>query len=195
MRQILLSRKIIWVAFVVSLITLVVILILEPDSLAEIILSLLTNVVASFFLYFLVVVLPELRTRQRIKANCFKSYRYRKRVLLHALVSASIKGGRDDLELSGESIDRLMSPEGFRKSFEHGHEADEGIYAFSNYIQNNENEFREIIFELRLIARQLEYVLNNCDISDDKLFDTVSALKKRFMRWTHCMRLTTTRSV
>jgi hypothetical protein len=135
-------------------------------------------VVASFILYYHVVVLPEARKRNRIKQNCLKSYRYRKRLILHAVVSASIGGGRTDLSSSSGDIDRLMSIGEFRNAFEGGREADEGIYAFSNYIQNNESEFRAIVFELNLIARELNFVLNNYDIDDQELFETVKRIEE-----------------
>jgi hypothetical protein len=71
-----------------------------------------------------------------------------------------------------------MSIGEFRNAFEGGREADEGIYAFSNYIQNNESEFRAIVFELNLIARELNFVLNNYDIDDQELFETVKRIEE-----------------
>lgn len=72
-----------------------------------------------------------------------------------------------------------MNPTEFVRFFEEGMEADEGFYAFRNHIQANEKDFRAIIFKLGLIARQLEFLLNNLEIPDDAQFQAL----KRIEEW------------
>src|SRR5436853_603224 len=59
--------------------------------------NLLAGGLVSFLFYFLVVYLPEARKKSIIKANLQKMYRRIKIDMLWALVQASIKGGRRDL--------------------------------------------------------------------------------------------------
>ncbi len=135
------------------------------------------SVVASFILYYLAVALPEAAKRQRIKKSCLRNYLYRKRLLVRSIVSGSVCGGRIDLTVSPAEIDRLMSVAEFRKTFGKGREADEGFCAYSNYIHKNESEFRAATFQLSLIARQLDHVLNNYDIENGELFEVVKNME------------------
>ncbi len=139
--------------------------------------SLIGSVIAAFILYYLAIALPEIRKRQRIKKSCLANYIYRKRLLLHAVVSGSICGGRLDLTLSPAEIDRLMSVVEFRKTFGQGKEADEGFCAYSNYIHKDEAEFRAATFQLSLIVRQMDYILNNYDIENAELFEVVKNME------------------
>lgn len=133
-----------------------------------------TNILAgglvSFFFYLLVVHLPEQRKRRILKANLAQMYRNLKSDILYQVVFASMKGGRHDLQTDTESMERLMSVEGFRDAFKDGREADEGFYAFENQMSDDTPEFRQIVLLLELLARQIGFVLHNYTIDDDKLF-------------------------
>ena len=151
-----------------------------PDDHAALaaVLGISSNIVAAFLIYCLVVALPETQKRWRIKKSCLRNYLHRKRLLLHCIVSGSVCGGRIDLTVSPAEIERLMNVAEFRKTFGKGKEADEGFCAFSNYIQKNESEFRAATFQLSLIARQLEYVVNNYDIENAELFEVVKNMEE-----------------
>jgi hypothetical protein len=136
------------------------------------------STVACFILYYLAIVLPEAQKRRRIKKSCLRNYLHRKRLLLHSIVSGSICGGRIDLTLSPAEIDRLMSVAEFRTTFGKGREADEGFCAYSNYIHKNESEFRAATFQLSLIVRQLDYVLNNYDIENAEFFEVIKNMEE-----------------
>lgn len=139
------------------------------------------NIVAgglvSFFFYWLVVYVPEERKRRIIRNNLRQMYQNIKRDILYQVVSASMKGGRRDLHADTETIDRLMTVEGFKAMFEGGREADEGFYAFENQMSDDTPEFRQILLNLGLLAKQVEFVLHNYTMDDDRLFDFFKRLE------------------
>lgn len=132
------------------------------------------NIVAgglvSFFFYWLVVYLPERRKRRVIKKALARMYRDIKQDLLYQVVFASQKGGRHDLQADQSTIDRLMTPAGFIAAFEGGRESDEGYYAFQNQMSDDTPEYRQIILNLEMLAKQIEFVLHNYTIDDETLF-------------------------
>ena len=71
----------------------------------------------SFLFYYLVVHRPPDRKKSIIKANLLKMYRSIKEGILLEVVLASIKGGRCDLTTNSETIEKLMSPGGFKDAF------------------------------------------------------------------------------
>src|SRR5690606_5868389 len=81
------------------------------------------------------------------------------------------KGGRSDLQTDQDTITTLMTTNGFREAFEGGREADEGFYAFENQMSHDTPEFRQIILNLEMLAKQIEFVLHNYTMDDHKLFD------------------------
>lgn len=133
--------------------------------------SVLTGGLVSFFFYWLVVYLPEHRKRRVIKNNLSKMYYRIKKNILYEVVLASVKGGRGDLQTDSDTIENLMTPEAFKEAFSGGREADEGFYAFENQMSGDTPEFREIILNLEMLAKQIEFVLHNYSIDDEKLFD------------------------
>ncbi|MBF0269953.1 MAG: hypothetical protein HQL44_15315 [Alphaproteobacteria bacterium] len=145
-------------------------------------LSLLSGGVISFLFYFLVVFLPEKRKKTFIKQNLRKVYAEIKEAILYMVVFASQKGGRSDLSTDVDFIKGLMSPEGFRAVFEGGRESTEGFYAFRNYMSGDVFEYREIILNLHLLAKQIDFVLHNYPIADQKLFDFFKRLEMYLIR-------------
>lgn len=140
--------------------------------------TLLLAFISSFAFYFLIVYLPNSRKQRVLRENCLKMYRDTKKQILFDILSASQQGGRTDIESSLDVVERLMVPTEFRKVFQHGSEANEGFYAFSNHIQRSEKDFRSIIFKFKLIARQLEYVLNNYEIKDQETFESIKRIEE-----------------
>lgn len=144
--------------------------------------SLLTGGLISFLFYFLVVFIPERRKKSIIKGNLQKFYRNIKRDILWQVVFASIKGGRTDLTTSMQDVDALMDIEHFQAAFEHGREANEGFYAFENQMSEDTHEFRAIILSLRVLSKQIEFVLHNYAINDQEAFDFFKRLEAFLMR-------------
>jgi hypothetical protein len=120
--------------------------------------NLLAGGLVSFLFYFLVVHLPEKRKKAVIKTNLLRMYRNIKEDILWAVVHASIKGGRGDLEPDYKTIEKLMSPEGFKDTFKDGREADEGFYAFENQMSDDTPEFRQIVMNLQTLLNRPGFV-------------------------------------
>lgn len=139
--------------------------------------NVLTGGLVSFFFYWLVVYLPEHRKRRIFKNNLSKMYNRIKRNILYQVIVASIKGGRRDLQADLDTIENLMTPKAFKEAFTGGREADEGFYAFENQMSGDTPEFREIILNLEMLAKQIEFVLHNYSIDDENLFDFFKRLE------------------
>jgi hypothetical protein len=99
--------------------------------------NLLAGGLVSFLFYYLVVHLPEARKKSFIKTNLQYLYLRIKKDILQAVVHASMKGGRADLSSDYETIEKLMTPAGFKAAFEDGREANEGFYAFENQMDDD----------------------------------------------------------
>lgn len=132
--------------------------------------NLVAGGILSFFFYWLVVYLPESRKRRVIKNSLSRMYRNIKEDILYQVVFASQKGGRHDLQADMDTIETLMTPAGFRQAFDGGREADEGYYAFANEMSDGTEEYRQIILNLEMLAKQVEYVLHNYTMEDEGLF-------------------------
>jgi hypothetical protein len=144
--------------------------------------NLLTGGVISFLFYFLVVVIPERRKKSIIKSNLRSLYRDLKEDILLQVVFASIRGGRTDLTTNMDDLDNLMDIENFKAAFAHGRESDEGFYAFENQMNNETSEFRAIVLNLKMLSKQIEFVLHNYAIDDQKAFDFFKRLELLLMR-------------
>lgn len=144
--------------------------------------NLLAGGLVSFLFYFLVVYLPAKRRKKIIKTNLLRVYNNIKEDILLAVVVASKKGGRHDLSTDHDSLQKLMLPEGFKTAFEDGREADEGFYAFENQMSDDTWEFRQIILNLRMLAKQIEYLLHNFEMEDQTHFDFFKRLELLLMR-------------
>jgi hypothetical protein len=144
--------------------------------------NLLAGGLVSFLFYFLVVQLPQQRKKVVIKTNLQKLYRGIKGDILVAVVLASIQGGRNDLSADTETLDKLMTPEGFKEAFSNGREADEGFYAFENQMSDETWEFRQIVLNLQMLSKQIDYLLHNYVIEDQGAFDFFKRLELLLMR-------------
>lgn len=147
-----------------------------PDTFA-IATNLLAGGLVSFLFYFLVVHIPEQRKKSLIKANLLKTYLGIKKDILWSVVHASRKGGRKDLTPSFDAIDRLMTPQEFKRTFENGTQGDEGFYAFENQMTDDTHEFRQIVLSLTMLSTQVEFVLNNYSLEDQESFDLFKRLE------------------
>lgn len=143
--------------------------------------NLLTGGLVSFLFYFLVVHLPAVRRKSIIKRNLLRMYRNIKEDILWSVVHASIKGGRHDLSPDSDTIDELMSPEGFKNAFKEGREADEGFYAFENQMSDDTPEFRNIVSNLQMLSKQIEFLLHNYSIESQDAFDFFKRLELLLM--------------
>lgn len=144
--------------------------------------SLLAGGAVSFLFYFLVVYLPERRKRNIIKSNLKAVYRRIKKDIAYQIISASQKGGRTDLEADTETVERLLTVAGFKAAFEGGSQRDEGFYAFRNYIGEDVPEYRSIILSLKMLAKQIEFILHNYPITEEEHFAFFKRLELFLLR-------------
>jgi hypothetical protein len=147
-----------------------------PDVFA-VVTNLLAGGIVSFLFYYLVVYYPERRKKNVIKNNLGRMYRSIKRDILWQVVFASVKGGRHDLSTDLDTVERLMTPTGFKAAFDGGRQADEGFYAFQNQMSEETPEFREIVLSLQMLSKQIEFALHNYSVDDQKLFDFFKRLE------------------
>jgi len=134
------------------------------------------NALVSFLIYYLVVALPDRRKKRIIKGNLQRSYASIKEDILWQIVFASIKGGRNDLTTSYDAVLNLLQVDAFKVVFENGTLGNEGFYAFENQMSSDSNEFKEIIICFQLLQKQIEFVLQNYQIYDQRIFDFFTRL-------------------
>ncbi len=144
--------------------------------------SMLEALLVSFFLYFLVVFIPERRKKIIIKKNFSNIYNGIKKDILWQVILASINGGRKDISTDTDTFDKICTINGFREIFLKGSEGDEGFYAFRNYISDDVPEYREIILNLKILAKEIEYVLYNLSFYNSALFAFFKRLEMFLVR-------------
>lgn len=144
--------------------------------------NLLAGGLVSFLFYFLVVHVPERRKKSIIKANLLNTYRNIKEAILRQVIWASVKGGRHDLTADTDTIEMLMSPKGFKDAFQGARESTEGFYAFQNQMDDDTPEFREIVLNLEMLSKQIDFLLHNYSIEDQETFDVFKRLELLLMQ-------------
>ena len=119
-----------------------------------------------------------------IKVNLKQQYADVKKAILHEVISASRKGGRTDLMIvDSYTIERLLTTDGFREAFEGGKEGHGGFYAFRNYMSEGDvPEYQEIIINLQILSKQIDYVLHNYPIKDGNIFGFFKRLEGLLIR-------------
>jgi hypothetical protein len=70
-----------------------------------------------------------------------------------------------------------MNPATFKATFGEGRQANEGFYAFQNQMQEETPEFRSIILSLKMLLRQIEFILHNYNIEDQEQFNLIKRLE------------------
>ena len=76
-------------------------------------------------------------------------------------------------------MEQLSTVDGFRLAFQDGESSTEGFYAFSNYINSEEatHIFECIVLNLRVLSKQIDFVLHNYPITDKYVFDVFKNLE------------------
>lgn len=138
--------------------------------------NLLSGGLISFLFYFLVVFIPERRRARLLKENMLSVYRNIRRDVVISVVIASTKGGRSDLSTAYDEMTKLTDVRHFKEYFSEGREADEGFYAFENQMGDRTYEFDRILQDIKLLASQLSFFLNNYATNKGEEFSVI----KRF---------------
>jgi hypothetical protein len=148
-------------------------------------LSIGTGGLTSLVFYYVMTERVERRRRRLLREGLRSTYSEAKRNIAFAVVFASQKGGRTDLQADSLTINRALTIQGFRAMFEDGSQADEGFYAFQNQMHDRTPEYEEIIFNLKIISRALERIVDSHRIDDVqtyKFFVRTSAFIERIQR-------------
>lgn len=134
-------------------------------------LSIGTSGVVSFIFYYVVNERLERRRGELVRRGALRAYRDAKRNIAIAVLHASEKGGRHDLSADTDTIEAALTPAGFRALIGNGREANEGFYAFQNQMSEETPEFDEIIFNLRLMSRAFDRLIDAGSIGDEATYN------------------------
>lgn len=145
-------------------------------------LSVGTSGLASLLFYYLVSERLERRRRSLLRNSVQASYRVAKRNIALAMIQASRLGGRTDLTGDQATIDRALAPEGFKALFKGGQEAHEGYYAFENQMSEKTWEYDEIVFNLKVLARAVERLIDGGAVGDQASYDFFVRLRTSIAR-------------
>lgn len=133
-------------------------------------LSVGTGGLISFFFYYTVSERLERRRHRVLRSIVHDTYRAAKRNIAVALIHASQKGGRTDLVANSTTIETALTTSGFKSLFQGGREGDEGYYAFENQMDSKTPEYDEIVFNLKVIARATDRLIDNGAVSDEATY-------------------------
>jgi len=134
-------------------------------------LSIGTGGLTSLVFYYVMTERFERRRRRLLREGLRSTYSEAKRNIAFDVVHASQKGGRKDLRADSDTIDCILTVEGFRELFERGGQGDEGFYAFENQMSDPTPEYEEIVFNLKIISRALERVVDGHRVDDAQTYN------------------------
>jgi hypothetical protein len=135
------------------------------------VLSIGTSGVVAFIFYYVVSEGLERRKREFIRQSVLRTYCDAKRNIALAIIHASQKGGRDELSADTETIDRVLTVAGFKDLFKDGRKANEGFYAFQNQMSDDTPEYSEIVFNLKIMGRAFDRLLDTGHVDDARSYD------------------------
>lgn len=148
-------------------------------------LSIGTGGIVSFLFYYLVNERLARRRRNLLRGSVQGTYREAKRNIALAVIHASQKGGRTDLSADFETIEHALTIPGFKSLFKDGRESNEGYYAFQNEMSSRTPEYDEIVFNLKVIARAAERLIDRSAVEDRRTYEffvRLSTLVERIER-------------
>ncbi len=127
--------------------------------------------VVSFTFYYIVNVRTERHRRNLARNNARQVYREAKRNIAYAVIHASQKGGRHDLIADSKTVEAMLSTHSFKEMFQNGRQGDEGFFAFANQMSDPTPEHDEIVFNLKIVSRAAERLIDNNVVDDRRLYD------------------------
>jgi hypothetical protein len=87
---------------------------------------------------------------------------------LYTIISRSREGGRTDLY--PDSIDDLMTIKDFKR-VAYGKGSNNGFDPFADYLSDDVPERTEIVFQLIILERQIDFILHNYGVQDQRIVD------------------------
>lgn len=134
-------------------------------------LSIGTSGVVAFVFYYAVNERLEKRKRKLVREATLRAYQDAKHNIARAIIFSSRKGGRHDLVANTETIEKILTVTGFKELFAQGSESDEGFYAFENQMSDHTSEYDEIVFNLKIMGRAFNRLIDTNHFEDRNSYD------------------------
>lgn len=133
-------------------------------------LSIGTSGIVAFIFYYVVTERIERKRHKFARESALRTYQDAKHNIAIAIIHASQKGGRDDLAADSATIDQILSIAGFKALFEGGRFGHEGFYAFQNQMSDHTPEFDEIVFNLKIVERALDRLVDEIHFDNNEAY-------------------------
>lgn len=138
------------------------------------------GLLASIFMYYLVVRVPEQSKRRRLRANLAETYQsFKKDSIAIYLNSCGLPVNSDRLDLLSDYVE-------FRKFFDAQHAAGQKRWeAVANGL--DESHLKSLVVELEILMQEIHFTLGSIDVRDHKAFYFLKQLSKviyRSKNWT-----------
>lgn len=134
-----------------------------------ILLGLLIGLWVSFTSQYFFSFLPEKRKRAALKKTLIHEYKKTKREIAIQIIFACQAGGRRDLVAKSETIDQILTVEGFKKLFSGAlsQQGSERWYAFLNGIEDpSSGALTDILIALRVFSQKINWALHEFPFSN-----------------------------
>lgn len=169
------ERKITWFLVVATVICLAIAFATTPQDYKNY--MFLANTVSVGFVisaifYFIVVYLPERQRRGRIHRSMKRQYRSFKLSCINIFLMLS---NSQDYQ----HRHNLLEQEEFRRYFKNSNNRNENRWdAIWNGVEDNEYYLNEILYELRLLNDEINFIRSSIDIHDEEVFQFLNILSQ-----------------
>lgn len=144
----------------------------------EIISNISLGFIVSVVFYLLVVWLPTKRKRNLIKNNYKKQYSAFKKGMIIVFLSASGKSYNSEL------LNKLGVQPEFKRYFKEKEQVSQSQDRWHVVLNGlEEHHLKDILMELELFVSETDYVLNNIEFKDKKVFEFLNELKRTVYRF------------
>lgn len=146
----------------------------------QIVFDLSVGILASTFMYYSVVRVPEYNKRRRLRANLAATYKSFKEECIAVYLSCFMTSYPSELPR------KLSEQAAFRKFFEEQHTSDQDRW---HAVANGLNDYRlkTLIIELEILMQEIHFTLGAIDVQDQRAFQFFKALSQvlyRSKNWT-----------
>ena len=127
----------------------------------SILFNLSVGFLVSLFFWWLLVYMPQEKKRQILRTNLINRYKYFRLSIIQIFLFAC-QGSYES-----EQPEKLLNNETFKKFFKDNES--KNWYAVLNGLEDRPNWVQEILVEMEIFSKEIDYVLNNADIQDEKV--------------------------
>jgi len=140
----------------------------------SILFSLSVAYLGSFFFWALVVQYPEAKRRKLLRDNLSQHYQQFKESVIQVLLFSSV--GTHDSKLPKKLCDHVE----FKAYF--GANGKQRWYEALNGLDDRNDFLQDLLFEMELLASEVNYVLNNVAIQDERVHSSFKLLNQNINR-------------